>query len=140
MRVTLGFALCTLVPLVTANTDDGAAEGKGWGTSQDYKRFDQVDKPKDYLLAEDTAREEFDTEFQIPTIDMSLFWEATAENQGHALFADAFGAALEEIGFAVLINHRIDQEVYRRAEDLVTDVFTAHSLEEKLKYRATRHG
>src|SRR5207344_3043572 len=47
---------------------------------------------------------------------------------------------LREIGFAILVGHGVDPALYAEAEERVVELFTAVSLEQKLRYRARRHG
>lgn len=84
-------------------------------------------------LAED-AGEEFDEEFRFRTCDMRLYFDGG--NDGKEQFAQALGAAMEEIGFAILVGHGIDPELHEEAEQWVIDLFTKPSLEKKLEYSA----
>ena len=105
--------------------------------NQDFSRFDQVRKAHTYRLAEhDTDR--FDDEYRIATLDIARFLHGDARDK--ARFAEAFTAALEEIGFAVLIGHGVDPQLYEDMEASVLDLFTSTALEEKMRFRARRHG
>lgn len=86
-----------------------------------------------YGLAED-AEEEFDEEFRFRTCDMRLYFDGG--NDGKEQFAQALGAAMEEIGFAILVGHGIDPDLHEEAERWVIDLFTKPSLEKKLEYSA----
>src|SRR6185312_13549438 len=55
-------------------------------------------------------------------------------------FAKAFAAALEEIGFAVLVGHGVDVGLYDQMHDGALDVFTSTSLADRMRFRAERHG
>ncbi len=105
--------------------------------SADYQQFDQVQRPQTYRLAEG-AQEEFDEEFQFRTCDLRECFEGGEE--GRDRFAQTLGAALEEIGFAILVGHGIDPALHDEAERWVIDLFTKPSLEEKLRYSAKRVG
>ncbi len=96
--------------------------------NQDFIRYEQVEKRQSYHLAED-AREEFDEEFQIRTCDMRT-----------ATFARNLGDALHEIGFAILEGHGIDPALYDEAEKKIAEMFERCSLEQKMRFRAQRHG
>ncbi len=97
-------------------------------TNQDFIRYDQVEKRQSYHLAED-AEEQFDEEFQIRTCDMRK-----------PAFAQDLGDALREIGFAILTGHGVDPALYDEAEKRIEEMFTRCSMEDKMRFRAQRHG
>jgi len=97
-------------------------------TNQDFIRYDQVEKRQTYHLAEGDE-EQFDDAFQIRTCNMN-----------DADFAAQLGDALREIGFAILEGHGVDPALYDEATDKVETFFTRLSLEEKMRFRAHRHG
>ena len=97
--------------------------------NQDFIRYEQVEKRQSYHLAESPDDEQFDEEFQIRTCDMRS-----------ADFATQLGDALREIGFAILDGHGIDPALYDEAHDKVLQMFTRLSLDEKVRFRAQRHG
>ncbi len=108
-------------------------------TNRDYIDYDQVDKRQSYAFAEQADGQElFDEEFEIRTCDLSRY--LAGDERERAAFADELGSALREIGFAILTGHGVDPELYARCEEEVEEVFTAHTLEEKLRFRASRHG
>lgn len=98
-------------------------------TNQDFIRYDQVEKRQTYHLAESAADDEFDEDFRIRTCDMRS-----------PDFAHQLGDALREIGFAVLEGHGVDPALYDEAHDKVLELFARLSPEEKLRFRAQRHG
>lgn len=98
-------------------------------TNQDYIRYDQVEKRQTYNLAESPEAEEFDDEFRIRTCDMRS-----------DTFSQDLGDALREIGFAILEGHGVDPALYDEAEEKVAEMFSRLSLEEKMRFRAQRHG
>jgi isopenicillin N synthase-like dioxygenase len=106
-------------------------------SSKEFEQFDQVGRPQEYRLAEGTA-EEFDDEFQIKTCDMTAFWKGGPD--GQAEFARQLGRAMEEIGFAILVGHGVDPELYRTVPERVIEVFTKPTLDQKLRYTAERVG
>ncbi len=105
--------------------------------NQDFSRYDQVRKAHTYRLAEHES-DAFDEDFEIATLDLEPFLRGDARDR--ARFADAFGAALKEIGFAVLVGHGVDPALYDAMHDGVLDLFTSTPLEEKMRFRAQRHG
>jgi isopenicillin N synthase-like dioxygenase len=98
-------------------------------TNQDFIRYDQVEKRQSYHLAESEGEDQFDDDFVIRTCDMRS-----------PTFARELGDALREIGFAILSGHGVDPALYDEAEAKVAEFFTRLSLEEKMRYRAERHG
>ncbi len=98
-------------------------------TNQDFIRYDQVEKRQTYHLAESESEDQFDDEFVIRTCDMRS-----------PAFAHELGEALREIGFAILSNTGIDAALYDEAETKIAEMFTRLPMEEKLRYRAQRHG
>src|SRR5215471_11620096 len=78
-------------------------------SSHEYAHYDQVDKPA-YQLAEQDAGEQFDDDFVIRTCDLG---RALRGNQrDRAAFAAELGAAMQEIGFAILENHGVDPQLF----------------------------
>jgi isopenicillin N synthase-like dioxygenase len=105
--------------------------------NQDFSRYDQVLKAHTYRLAEHPS-DAFDEDYEIRTLDLESFLRGDAGDK--ARFAGAFGAALREIGFAVLVGHGVDPALYDDTHDSVLDLFTSTPLEDKMRFRATRHG
>src|SRR5438874_2654678 len=105
--------------------------------NRDFSKYDQVTKAHTYRLAEH-ASDEFDEEYEIATLDFGSFLHGDAHDQ--ARFVDAFGTALHEIGFAVLTGHGVDPTLYDAMHDAVLQLFTSTPLDEKLRFRAERHG
>ncbi len=105
--------------------------------NQDFNRFDQVRKAHTYRLAEHES-DAFDEDYEIATLDLEPFLHGNALDK--ARFAESFAAALEEIGFAVLVGHGVDTRIYDEMEDTVLDLFTSTSLDDKMRFRAQRHG
>src|SRR5258706_11739700 len=98
-------------------------------TNQDFIRYDQVEKRQSYHLAESEGEDQFDDDFVLRTCDMSS-----------PTFAHDLGDALREIGFAILSCHGVDPALYDEADTKVEEMFTRLSMDEKLRYRAQRHG
>jgi len=107
-------------------------------TNQDFIRYDQVDKRQTYHLAETAGDEQFDEDFEVRTCDIGRFLHGDAEDK--RAFARDLGQALHEIGFAILEGHGVDPNLYHEAEQKVVEIFTRCSLEEKMRFRAQRHG
>jgi isopenicillin N synthase-like dioxygenase len=105
--------------------------------NQQFSRYDQVRKSHTYRLAEDSA-DEFDEDYEIATLDFEAFLRGGPEDK--ARFAKAFARALEEIGFAVLTGHGVDPALYDELGDGVVDLFASTSFDDKLRFRAKRHG
>src|SRR6187551_1098459 len=103
--------------------------------NRQFVKYDQVEKAHTYRLAESEA-DEFDEDYEIATLDFGCFLSGSDEDKAH--FADDFGSALKEIGFAVLTGHGVDPALYDEVGEGVTDLFTSTSLEEKMRYRAAR--
>ena len=98
-------------------------------TNQDFIRYEQVAKAQSYHLAETPADDRFDEEFRIRTCDMRS-----------PAFAQELGDALREIGFAILEGHGVDAGLYDDAHDKVAEMFERLSLDDKMRFRAQRHG
>jgi isopenicillin N synthase-like dioxygenase len=111
-------------------TDPGAL-------SADFRKYDQVEKAHTYRLAEHES-DEFDEDYRIATLDIAPFLHGDEDDK--ARFADAFAAALREIGFAVLVGHGVDPALYDDIHDQVLDLFTATPLDDKMRFEAERHG
>ena len=107
-------------------------------TNQAYARYDQVEKKQEYHLAEGAHDEAFDEDYRIRTCDIGRFLRG--DEGDRASFARELGEALHEIGFAILEGHGIDEHLYDEAEARVVELFTKVPLEEKLRFRARRHG
>jgi isopenicillin N synthase-like dioxygenase len=105
--------------------------------NRQFERYDQVRKAHTYRLAEH-GTDAFDEEYRIATLDFEPFLRGGAADK--ARFAEAFAGALQEIGFAVLTGHGIDAALYDDVADATLDLFTSTPLEEKMRFRAERHG
>ena len=105
--------------------------------NQQFRKYDQVEKSHTYRLAED-ALDEFDEDYRIATLDLEPFLRGDEADK--ARFAESFGTALQEIGFAVLTGHGVDQALYDEMHDQVLDLFTSTPIAEKMRFRAERHG
>jgi isopenicillin N synthase-like dioxygenase len=121
------------------NPKDDARQAHGRSaSSREFARYDQVGKP-DYHLAEQAAdAEAFDEAFQIPVCDLERCLRGDARDRRR--FAEDLGAAVREIGFAILEGHGIDAQRFAQAELWVQEFFEGASLEEKLRFKAARHG
>ena len=83
--------------------------------NQSFSRFEQVRKEQSYHLSEQQAGEEFDTDFEIQTCDMSAWFSGDPARRRK--FAQQLGSALESIGFAILTGHGIDPGLYKDVTD-----------------------
>jgi isopenicillin N synthase-like dioxygenase len=106
-------------------------------SSADFRKYDQVEKAHTYRLAEQEG-DEFDLDYEIATLDIAPFLNGDAQDKSR--FADAFAAALGEIGFAVLVGHGVDPALYDEIHDQVHDLFETTPLDEKMRFEAERHG
>jgi isopenicillin N synthase-like dioxygenase len=108
-----------------------------YASSADSRKYDQVEKAHTYRLAEQEG-DEFDEDYEIATLDIAPFLNGDAQDKSR--FADAFAAALGEIGFAVLVGHGVDPALYDEIHDQVHDLFETTPLDEKMRFEAERHG
>jgi isopenicillin N synthase-like dioxygenase len=107
-------------------------------SSTEFSRYDQVDKPEYHLAesADDPAA--FDEDFRFTTCDLGRFLDGDQGDRRR--FADELGEALRDIGFAILDGHGVDPDLFAAADGWVEELFTTTSLDEKLRFRAARHG
>lgn len=107
-------------------------------TNQDFIRYDQVEKRQTYQLAEGLDSDQFDDDFQIRTVDIGRFLYGTDDDK--RAFAQDLGDALHEIGFAILVGHGVDPNLYAEAELRIEEIFSSLTLKEKMRFRAERFG
>jgi isopenicillin N synthase-like dioxygenase len=105
--------------------------------NRDFGKYDQVEKSHTYRLAEHET-DEFDETYSIATLDFEPFLRGDAPSR--ARFATEFVEALQEIGFAILVGHGVQRQLYDEVEDAVLDLFTSTPLAQKMRFRAERHG
>ena len=105
--------------------------------NREFEKYDQVRKAHTYRLAECDG-DEFDDDYEIATLDLGRYLRGDEGDK--ARFVAELNAALEEIGFAVLVGHGVDIALYDRAEELTLELFTTTTLAEKMRFRAARHG
>jgi len=106
--------------------------------NQDFIRYDQVHKRQEYRLAEADDAESFDEAYRISTVDIGRFLRGGKRDRRS--FSHELGQALREIGFAILEGHGVDPKLYEEASERTLELFTRPSLEQKLRFRAQRHG
>jgi isopenicillin N synthase-like dioxygenase len=106
--------------------------------NQAFRRFEQVRKEQAYHLSEQETGEDFDTEFEIQTCDMSA-WFSGEPGQRRA-FAEELGSALESIGFAILTGHGVAPALYEELTDKTIEFFETIPREERQPYLAKRQG
>ena len=94
-------------------------------------------KSHTYRLAENEL-DEFDEDYRIATLDLGDYLNGNTTDK--ARFAEEFVAALEEIGFAVLIGHGVDPALYDEMHDNIHRLFTTTALADKMQFRAQRFG
>jgi isopenicillin N synthase-like dioxygenase len=122
----------------TLNYPSAVSDPRVDAKNRDFIRFEQVEKDQEYRLAESEQAEQFDEDFRIRTCDLKKFLRGNEEDRD--AFARELGDALEEIGFAILEGHGVDPSLYEDAAAKTVEVFTRPALEEKLRFRASRHG
>ena len=105
--------------------------------NRQFERYDQVRKTHTYRLAESDF-DEFDDKYEIATLDFARF--LNGDEKERARFAEGFGAALREIGFAVLTGHGVDPSLYDDMHDAVLDLFHSTTVEDRMSFRAERFG
>ena len=105
--------------------------------NQDFIRYEQVEKSHTYRLAENPS-DEFDDEYRIQTFDIDAYLNGNAKDR--ARFAEAFGTAVQDIGFSIITGHGVDSSLYDEIEAAVEKLFTHTNLDDKLRFRAKRHG
>lgn len=103
-----------------------------------FGRFEQVDKRQAYYLSEQPDKEQFDTDYEIETCDMAACLDGTEQDRDE--FARRLGGALSDIGFAILTGHGIDPALFDAAESLTRTLFEKTTPEQRMAYRARRHG
>jgi len=106
--------------------------------NQDFIRYDQVERPRTYHLAEGSGGEAFDEDFQLDTCDIAPLLhgdEASRERAGAELFD-----AMRRTGFVILTGHGVDPRLYEEAEERTLEFFERTTLEQRMRYRAQRLG
>ncbi len=106
--------------------------------NQDFSRYDQVEKKQAYHLVENKDADQFDEDYEIPECDFGLF--RSGGMAGREAFSQQLGEALAGIGFAVLVNHGVDVSLYDTAYDKVREIFEQTTLEQRMRYEASRVG
>ena len=108
--------------------------------NQEFSRYEQVKKEQSYHLAEQQQEDRFDDEYEIKTCDLGEFF--AGGDKGKEKFAQQLGAALEGIGFAILIppSRDVDPQLYVEAQRKTRELFETTTKEQRLKYRAQRFG
>lgn len=105
--------------------------------NQAFRRYEQVNKPQRYHLAE-KAVDAFDDDYEIRVCDMA---DMLAGRPGAAeRFAAELSTALKDIGFAVLTGHGIDPELHDMAREETRRLFEQTAAEQRKPYLAKRHG
>jgi isopenicillin N synthase-like dioxygenase len=108
-------------------------------TNQEYTRYDQVRKEQQYRLSDaGDAPDAYDEQYRIRTVDIGRFLNGSAADR--KTFARELGEALRGIGFAILEGHPIDPRLYDEAAERIEEFYTSVPLEEKLRFKAARHG
>lgn len=106
--------------------------------NREFSGYEQVRKDQDYGLSDVDEQDAFDEDYEIRICDMRELYEGG--EAGAERFARELGEALENIGFAILINHGIDTRLYDAAEAKVRELFETTAREQRLRYEAERVG
>ncbi len=106
--------------------------------NQDYRRYEQVEKPQRYGLSENDSVDAYDDEAVIQVCDMQPFFTGGADGQRQ--FADQLGRAMADIGFAIVINHGVPRQLYEDTEQQVLRFFQTTPEAARQRYLARRHG
>ena len=106
--------------------------------SDDFSRYDQVEKPTYHLAEAADSADAFDDDFRFTTCDLRKYIQGSPAER--AEFVEDLGSALHHIGFAILEGHGVDPDLYVQADTWVRELFTGPSAEDKLRFRASRHG
>ena len=107
-------------------------------SSDEFARYDQVDKPTYHLAEVADGDDAFDEDFTFTTCDMGQWLHGNATDR--VAFAQELSGAMSEIGFTILEGHGIDPSLFDQSEAWVEELFTESTLEEKMPFRAARHG
>ncbi|MEM6993779.1 MAG: 2OG-Fe(II) oxygenase family protein [Myxococcota bacterium] len=107
-------------------------------TNRAMRRYEQVDKDQHYRLAERRGAEEFDDDAVIPRCDLGAW--LGGDSAARREFADQLGAALREIGFAILVGTGVDPELYAEAERRTIALFSGLTDAQRTRFAARRHG
>ena len=106
-------------------------------SNQEFLRYDQVEKRHTYRLAENPT-DEYDEDYQIQVFDFDPYLNGAAADKES--FAADFAGAVQDIGFSIITNHGVDTRLYAELEETVEALFTTTSLDDKMRFRAERHG
>eukprot|EP01052_Picozoa_sp_SAG31_P026769 SAG31_NODE_2451_length_5667_cov_5.877694_4_plen_418_part_00 len=131
---------------------EGAKEkGKAWQRasseeklrgirSQNNLAFEELRKPRYNLSQAADGADSIDNGFELTVVDMAPVLADPGDKLARKEFAAALGAALEELGFAVLVGHGVRQSLYKAAHRRIPDVFRKLTDAEKALFRAERFG
>lgn len=122
---------------MSGRSTDSRQRGTG-SLNREFRRFEQVEKRQEYYLSEHPGREQFDNDYRIETCDMKGCLKGSEADRTE--FAQWLGGALEGIGFAILTGHGIEPSLYEQAENLTRRLFEETTLDQRMAYRARRHG
>ncbi|MEO6597040.1 MAG: 2-oxoglutarate and iron-dependent oxygenase domain-containing protein [Planctomycetota bacterium] len=107
-------------------------------SSAEYAHYDQVKKPSYHMAEAADGADVFDENFRFATLDLGRFLHGDANDR--RCFAEELGAAMRDIGFAILEGHGIPARLFDEAETWVEHFFTGTPLADKKRFRAARHG
>ena len=107
-------------------------------SSSSFAKYDQVHKPAYHLAEAADDADDFDEDFERATCALSQFTHGTPAE--HSRFAQELGHALSDVGFAILVGHGIEPEVFDDADRATQELFTSTDEPTRVRHRAARHG
>ena len=105
-------------------TDDTVSDFGAASNDPDYSGYSLIESPDD----------NFDDNFRPRVCDMS---DLTGGPAARDRFTDTLGAAMEDVGIAILINHGIGAEELQATDVHALNVFTTIPDEQKLRFVST---
>lgn len=122
----------------SAHQDQDAREQGVHAVNQEFRRYEQVNKPQTYGLSENQQVDAFDEDYQIRVCDMADYFHGG--EAGKARFAQALGQGMEDIGFTILVNHGVDPQLFEQADAAIRRFFETIPMSARQPYLAQRHG
>lgn len=107
-------------------------------SSHEFARYDQVDKPAYQLAEVADGADAFDDDFEFTTCDLRHYLGGSPAERSD--FVEQLSSAMQDIGFTILVGHGVDTDLWVEAEGWIEQLFCENTLDEKMAYRAERHG
>lgn len=99
-------------------------------TNRIFSHLELVRKDVTYRLAESDS-DQYDDDTRLPRFDIGLYIDGDAS--ARATFAQAMGAAVEELGFVVLTGHGVEASTYAEAARLASAFFADSTPDDKAR-------